>query len=169
MRVTELDTFSRTQRLLDVNATVQLAGVLSEHVRQGDVICLTGALGAGKTTFARAFINAIALRSNEFEEEVPSPTFTLVQTYEFSDLVVSHFDFYRIERSDEVFELGLEEAIDDGIALLEWPESLGYLLPTNRLGLALRDGSKRHVRIAELTGYGSWAKRLAEIPKFDRA
>ena len=169
MRVTDLDTFSRTQRLLDVDATARLAGALSEHVRQGDVICLTGALGAGKTTFARAFINAIAQRSDGSEEEVPSPTFTLVQTYELSDVVVSHFDLYRIERSDEVFELGLEDAIDDGIVLIEWPERLGGLLPPNRLELALRDGSKRDERIAELTGYGNWAERLAGILKNDRA
>ena len=169
MRVTDPDTFSRTQRLLDVNATVRLAGALSEHVRQGDVICITGALGAGKTTFARAFINAIAQRVNCSEEEVPSPTFTLVQTYELSDLVVSHFDLYRIEQSNEVFELGLEDAIDDGIALIEWPERLGDLLPADRLELVLRDGSKRDERIAEFTGYGSWAERLTEISKYDIA
>jgi len=163
MAVADLDTLFRTQRLPDVGATARLAGALSEHVRQGDVIGLAGALGAGKTTFARAFINAIARRGSAEEEEVPSPTFTLVQAYELPGLIVSHFDLYRIERPDEIHELGLDDAIADGVVLIEWPERLGPLLPADRLDVRLfftQDADRRRV---ELTGHGSWSERLGEL------
>ena len=162
MRVTELDTFSRTQRLLDVNATVRLAGALSEHVRQGDVICITGALGAGKTTFARAFINAIAQRVNCSEEEVPSPTFTLLQTYEAKETIIYHFDLYRIEKPNDAIELGIEEAFADGLTLIEWGERLGSLLPTNRLDVNLFPGKSTNARQVKLRGHGDWKIRLDE-------
>ena len=169
MRVAEPDTLSRTRRLPDVGATARLAGALSEHVRQGDVIGLAGALGVGKTTFARAFINTIARRGGAEEEEVPSPTFTLVQTYELPGLIVSHFDLYRIERPDEIHELGLDDAITDGVVLIEWPERLEDLLPADRLDIVLSAGSNSDERVAELTGYGDWAGRLAGIPENDSA
>lgn len=169
MRVADLDMFSRTRRLLDVDDTARLAEVFSEHVRQGDVIGLAGALGVGKTTFARAFINAIARRGGALEEEVPSPTFTLVQTYELPDMIISHFDLYRIERSDEILELGLDDAIADGVVLIEWPGRLGGLLPANLLELVLNAGSNWDERVAEMTGYGDWAERLAGILENDHA
>ncbi len=169
MRAADPNTLFRTRRLPDVGATTRLAGALSEHVRQGDVIGLTGALGVGKTTFARAMINACARRGGVPEEEVPSPTFTLVQAYELPGLIVSHFDLYRIERPDEIHELGLDDAIADGVVLIEWPERLEGLLPADRLDLVLSAGSNPDERLAELTGYGDWAGRLAEISVYDRA
>ncbi len=173
MRAAVPDTLSRTRRLPDVGATTRLAEALSEVARRGDVIGLGGALGVGKTTFARAFINACARRRGAPEEEVPSPTFTLVQVYEFAGLTVSHFDLYRIERPDETHELGLDDAIADGVVLIEWPERLEGLLPADRLDLVLSAGAgpdpNPDERLAELTGHGDWAGRLARIPDDDRA
>jgi tRNA threonylcarbamoyl adenosine modification protein YjeE len=164
MRAAEPEITCRTRRLPDVDATAQLAGTLSEHVRPGDVVCLAGTLGVGKTTFARAFVNAVARKHGLPEQEVPSPTFTLVQAYEFPGLTVSHFDLYRIETPDEVYELGLDDAIADGVVLIEWPERMGGLLPTDRVQLELLAGESPEERLAELTGYGAWAERLGKLP-----
>ncbi len=169
MRPAVPDTVSRTRRLPDVGATARLAEAFSKHVRRGDVIGLGGTLGVGKTTFARALINALARRRGAPDEEVPSPTFTLVQVYELGGLIVSHFDLYRLERPDEVHELGLDDAIADGVVLIEWPERLAGLLPADRLDLVLSPGSGPNERLAELTGSGDWAERLARIADDDLA
>ena len=169
MRAAAPDTVSRTRRLPDVGATARLAEALLDHLRRGDVIGLGGALGVGKTTFARALVNALARRGGAPEVEVPSPTFTLVQVYELPGLIVSHFDLYRIERPDEVDELGLDDAIADGVVLIEWPERLAGRLPADRLDLVLSAGGGPDERLAELTGRGEWAARLARIPNDDLA
>ncbi len=169
MRATAPDTLSRTRRLADVGATSRLAETISEQVRRGDVIALGGALGVGKTTFARAFINACARRGGMPDQEVPSPTFTLVQVYELPGITVSHFDLYRIERPDEAHELGLDDAIADGVVLIEWPERLEGLLPPDRLDLVLSAGAGPDERVAVLTGHGDWARRLKRMTDDDRA
>lgn len=108
----------------------------------GDVVALVGDLGAGKTTFARALIAAFAAEAGEVPPEVPSPTFTLVQTYEFPRAALWHFDLYRIERPDDALELGIEEALAEGIALIEWPERLGGFLPARRIEVHLDFGDR---------------------------
>src|SRR5205814_8845780 len=123
----------------------------------GAVVALSGTLGAGKTTFARGFIAARAGRP----VEVPSPTFTLVQTYEFASGAIWHFDLYRLERADEAIELGIDEAFADGISLIEWPERLGGLLPGLRLDVRLVfDGTGRRAVLAATAG---WQARLATL------
>lgn len=163
MRTPVPETARSTRRLADADATARLAETLAARARRGDVIGLGGELGAGKTTFARAFINALARRGGAPEEEVPSPTFTLVQVYELPGVTVSHFDLYRLERPEEALELGLDDAIADGIVLIEWPERLGGRLPPDRLDLVLRPGADADARIAEIAGRGDWAARLAEM------
>ena len=127
--------------LPDLAATQRLARALAANARPGDVIALHGDLGSGKTTFARAFINALPPDPTgtlqDREEEVPSPTFTLVQIYARRPAPVWHFDFYRIQRADEAYELGIEEAFSEGISVIEWPVRLGSLLPSDRLDLEL--------------------------------
>ncbi len=146
--------------LSDPAATCALAGNIADLSRPGDVIGLGGALGAGKTVFARAFINHIAAATGAEREEVPSPTFTLVQSYEFGAVTVYHFDLYRIERPEDAYELGIEDAFAEGVSLIEWPERLGPLLPENRLDFVLLQGHGRDARIAEITGAGDWPARL---------
>jgi len=112
--------------LPDESATERLGATLAERLRVGDVVGLKGELGAGKTTLARAIIRAAA---GDRELIVPSPTFTLVEVYETPRGSFWHFDLYRLEAAEQVYELGWEEALAEGIALVEWPERLGKLLP----------------------------------------
>lgn len=146
--------------LPDESATVGLAARLAGLARQGDVIGLTGPLGSGKTTFARAFIRAFG----EGDEEVPSPTFTLAEIYAFPGKPpIWHFDLYRLGAPEEAWELGIEEAWSEGISLIEWPERLGPLLPAEHLMMALAEGREEGARTARLTATGAWAGRLDGI------
>lgn len=144
---------TQTLVLESETATSALGARLATVCRAGDVIALQGDLGAGKTTLARALIRARA----GADIEVPSPTFTLVQTYDLLGLSIWHFDLYRLERPGEARELGLEEAVD-GLTLIEWPERLGAMGPRARLEIRLsfRDTG----RIARLTDFSDWSKRL---------
>ena len=112
--------------LPDESATERLGATLAERLRVGDVVGLKGELGAGKTTLARAIIRAAA---GDPELIVPSPTFTLVEVYETPRGSFWHFDLYRLEAAEQVYELGWEEALAEGISIIEWPERLGPLLP----------------------------------------
>ncbi|MFI4988427.1 MAG: tRNA (adenosine(37)-N6)-threonylcarbamoyltransferase complex ATPase subunit type 1 TsaE [Alphaproteobacteria bacterium] len=141
--------------LADLAATGRLAAALARLVAPRDVLALSGPLGVGKTAFARAFIAALG-----GEEEVPSPTFTLVQLYELPPLKLYHFDLYRLVRPEDAYELGIEEAFAEGISLIEWPERLGALLPAERLDVAFAFAAEPEARQVRLTGHGGWPVRL---------
>jgi len=138
--------------------TARLAERLASMTRPGDMIALSGGLGTGKTVLARALIRA---RTTP-EEEVPSPTFTLVQVYETDAEPIYHFDLYRIEDTEEIYELGFEEALSDGVVLVEWPDRLGSLLPLDRLDVELVQGAEADRRFARLTGCGYWIARMTD-------
>ncbi len=141
-------------------ATAALGRALARRCRPRDVLALGGSLGVGKTHLARALVRALG----PAEAEVPSPTFTLVQTYETTRLEVWHFDLYRLERPEDAWELGLEEALADGLVLIEWPERLGSLLPAPRLDVTLSYGEGPTARRASLAAVGeAWAGRLDGI------
>ena len=112
--------------LPDERATDELGATLAARLRIGDVVALQGGLGVGKTTLARAILRAAA---GDPALIVPSPTFTLVEVYDTPRGPYWHFDLYRLERPEQIYELGWEEALADGISLIEWPERLGPLLP----------------------------------------
>ena len=120
--------------LPDEAATDRLGAVLATRLRPRDVVALVGGLGAGKTTLARAILLAA---SGEPALVVPSPTFTLAEIYDTPKGTFWHFDLYRLEAPEQVFELGWEEARADGVALIEWAERLGSLLPQERLTVTL--------------------------------
>ena len=122
------------------------------------IIALKGELGAGKTVLARAFIRA---RGNP--EEVPSPTFTLVQIYDAITTQIWHFDLYRLRTPGDAWELGIEDAFTSGISLIEWPERLGSLLPERRLEVSLSYGDNSAARRALLDPSKEWQSRLALI------
>ncbi len=149
--------------LPDLAATGRLGAALARALRPGDVVALAGPLGAGKTTLARAVIAALG-----GGEEVPSPTFTLAQSYELPGGLLWHFDLYRLAQPRDAWELGIEDAFAEAISLVEWPERLGALLPADRLEIAL-DFAARDVsgggdaRRARLAGHGAWAARLEEL------
>lgn len=148
---------SRDIALPDAAATVAFGRRLGEQLGAGDVVCLSGGLGAGKTTLARGAIEAWTGQP----EEAPSPTYTLVQTYVGAKGELWHVDLYRLKRPDEAWELGLDDAFADAACLIEWPERLEGQLPANRLDLALAaDGEGRR---ASLTAHGAWRQRLDAI------
>lgn len=152
---------SITLRARDEAATGRVARALAHVAMPGDALALRGALGSGKTAFARAFVRALAGE----DEEVPSPTFTLAQSYPAGDTVIHHFDFYRIESPDEAWEIGIEEAFADGIVLIEWPDRIAPLLPGDRLDVyldAMLDDGETARRITLRPG-PSWTDRLAAL------
>jgi len=142
-------------RLADQRETERLGLAIAGRLGVGDTVCLFGPLGAGKSTLARALIRALT----DPDEEVPSPTFTLVQTYTSAAFDIGHFDLYRLSSSDEVAELGLDEALESGAAVIEWPERLGDGLPADRLEIHLGPGESEGARIARLQGFGAWIGR----------
>ena len=144
--------------LPDEAATAAFAARISILAATGDIIALKGDLGAGKTSFARAFI-----RARGGIEEVPSPTFTLVQVYELGAAAIWHFDLYRINVPEEAWELGIEDAFVEGISLIEWPEHLGPLLPRRRLEIEFLFGDRPEARCAVLDPGEDWQGRLAGI------
>ena len=141
--------------LEDEEATLDLAAAIAALARPGDAILLEGGLGSGKTVFARGFLRALGV-----EEEVPSPTFTLLQAYDTAQGSVWHFDLYRLKRPEEVLELGFEEGRAEAMLLIEWPDRLGPYRPLDALTVELRIASSS-VRLAELSGGGDWPHRLA--------
>ena len=113
-------------------ATVALGARIARGLHAGDAVLLSGELGAGKTALARGI-----LRARGVTEHVPSPTFTLVQSYETPGLTVRHFDLYRVENARELDELGLDEALDEGAILVEWPERAPARWPADALHIGL--------------------------------
>jgi len=147
-----------TRRLLlaDLAATEALGVQIAAGLRKGDAVALEGDLGAGKTTLARAILRALAVT-----ESVPSPTFTLVQSYETQGLSVRHYDFYRILNPREIDELGFDEALEEGAALIEWPERAGDRLPEDALHVVLTTTGAQS-RCADLSGPSRWAAYFTE-------
>jgi tRNA threonylcarbamoyl adenosine modification protein YjeE len=113
-----------------------LAAKLLEHQQDFPaILCLSGPLGAGKSVFARALIRAL---HNDPNLNVPSPTFTLIQTYDTDNFPINHFDLYRLEDPEEIYELGWEDAISEGITIVEWPERLAGMIPARRLDITIK-------------------------------
>ena len=147
----------RTLALKDASDTEALGAAVARVLEPGDVVCLWGGLGAGKTTLARGLIRALMGP----EEEAPSPTFTLVQTYEGPRFAVAHLDLYRLSGPEEARELGLEEALEEGAAVIEWPERLQDRLPPDRLDIRLTIEAEG--RRAGIEPHGRWKDRRLEF------
>lgn len=137
-----------------MQATRALGQRLSDALHVGDALLLSGDLGAGKTELARAVIRARAGQSID----VPSPTFNLVIPYELSDLLITHFDLYRLDDPDDVLELGFADALDDGSVIVEWPDRLGDLTPPEALRIELTTASER--RLARVSGPAATVERF---------
>ena len=150
-----------TLDLPDAAATARLGAAVARALRPGEAVCLYGPLGAGKSTLARGLVRALTRP----DEDVPSPTFTLVQFYDGPDFPVAHFDLYRLARAEEAYEIGLDEALEDGAAVIEWPERLDGRLPGDRLDIEIAmagQGAGEH-RTARLTRHGAWEGRTIEL------
>jgi tRNA threonylcarbamoyladenosine biosynthesis protein TsaE len=143
--------------LEDAAATARLGADIAARLEPGEAVLLYGPLGMGKSTLARGLIRALTRP----DEDVPSPTFTLVQFYE-SDPPVAHFDLYRLTRPEEASEIGLDEALDEGCAVIEWPERLGED-PGRWLGpdiLSITLAEQGEGRVATVSGAGAWESKL---------
>jgi tRNA threonylcarbamoyladenosine biosynthesis protein TsaE len=155
-------------RLKDLSDTGRLARIFANLLGPGDILCLSGDLGAGKTAFARLLLQALGVT-----EEITSPTFTLVQQYEYhrtlenddegADQTAWHVDLYRLGTTEEILELGLEEALGEALCLIEWPDRLGDFLPPDRFEIKLRQGERESERLVDLSASGSAAPRLAQL------
>jgi hypothetical protein len=143
-------------------ATRQLAIDVGSILKPGDLVTLSGDLGAGKTAFARALIRHLA---GEETLDVPSPTFTLVQTYVLPRFTVVHADLYRVTHTGELAELGVDEAAENAVVLLEWPDRAAEALPADRLDIAFTLASNLgpNQRNVELTGHGAFAPRIDRL------
>ncbi len=140
--------------LPDLDALRDLAEKLAPNLRRGDVLALSGDLGAGKTEFARALLRVLGVTG-----DIPSPTFTLLQTYDTANFIVTHFDLYRLKAPDELNELGWDDALADGVTLVEWPERAAGRLPENRLEFTFKlepDGLRNVV----IEPFGIWLDRF---------
>jgi len=146
-----------TLALADDAATARLGEAVAARLRTREAVCLTGPLGAGKSTLARALVRALTTPT----EDVPSPTFTLVQFYEAAAFPLAHFDLYRLSSPDEAYEIGLDEALEQGAAVIEWPQRLEGDLPPDRLDIDIAiDGD---ARTAVITAHGAWEGRKLEF------
>ncbi len=144
-----------------LDATAALGRRLAGSLKTGDTVLLRGDLGSGKTTLARSVIEALAGVS-----DAPSPTYTIVQTYDLLDGGwLWHADLYRVEDEAELDELGLEDAFEDAVCLIEWPDRLGALTPASRLELDISSepGNETTSRLVRLTGHGDWEARLGDV------
>jgi len=146
--------------LKDADATARLGAAIAPWLAPGEAVLLYGPLGMGKSTLARGLIRALTRP----DEDVPSPTFTLVQFYE-SAPPVAHFDLYRLTRAGEAAEIGLDEALDEGCVVIEWPERLGddpfVWLGPDRLSVSLAEQGTG--RVATVSGVGTWDSKLKNL------
>jgi tRNA threonylcarbamoyl adenosine modification protein YjeE len=149
------ENFKSEIALFDLRATEALGARIAGGLRVGDAVALEGDLGAGKTALARAILAALGI-----VEAVPSPTFTLVQHYETARLTVSHFDLYRIKAESELDELGFDDALANGAALIEWPERAPHRIPEDALHVHLATMGETGRR-ATLSGPRRWADLLS--------
>lgn len=137
-----------------------LAEAMADLLTSGVCVALRGDLGAGKTTFARALVRALA---DDRDLEVPSPTFALRQDYETPRGLVVHFDFYRLTDAAEIIELGFDEAVSSGITIVEWPERAEMLLPADRIDMQLTEARTADCRKLRIDGHGAAETIVAKL------
>jgi tRNA threonylcarbamoyl adenosine modification protein YjeE len=138
--------------ITNITQTKSLAEKIAALTKNGDVITLEGDLGAGKTAFAGFFINSML----DQPQNILSPTFNIVHPYQTKKFTIYHFDLYRIDDISEIANIGLYDAFDNGVSLIEWPQIIGDILPKDRLLIKLSSGD---VRTAEIEGFGDWKDR----------
>tara|TARA_B100000963_G_scaffold346967_1_gene352787 strand:- start:4 stop:519 length:516 start_codon:yes stop_codon:yes gene_type:complete len=124
---------------LDILDVSEIGTIFAEHTKNGDLLLLSGKVGAGKTEFARQIIRAKATKENLDIEEISSPTFSLIQSYDFQYCKISHIDLYRVNSEEELFELGIPDIFDNQITLLEWPEILEIMNFSRNVSIEIKE------------------------------
>jgi tRNA threonylcarbamoyladenosine biosynthesis protein TsaE len=152
-----IPSFYRSVEVQSEADTAALGREIANQLAAGDTVTLSGPLGSGKTVLARGVVRKFLSR-----EEVPSPTFTLVQTYETQNFTIAHVDLYRVKAESELRELGLDEVLERGVLLIEWPDRMGSQLPADRLDLMF-EAADGETRLLKLVGRGSWASRVKAL------
>lgn len=151
------------RQLTSPDDTAALARALAPHLLPGDVLLLAGQIGAGKTHFARALIQA-RLSAAGRQEDVPSPTFTIIQAYHDGAAEICHADLYRVTDADEIHELGLPDSFHEAICLVEWPDRLGHHAPKNALRLSFATGDDIDTRVLTMESDSSrWDDLIGQI------
>ena len=127
--------------------TKEIAIKFANSIPRNCVICLNGDLGAGKTTFSRYFVQSL-IKDNSISGEIPSPTFSLLQTYKFQKIIINHYDFYRLENDEDLIELDYANSVSRGICIIEWANKFPNALPKNRIeiNIDLISNSKRSMK-----------------------
>ena len=146
--------------LNNIKDTIKLGKKLAELSKNGDIFCLKGALGTGKTTLARAFIKY--LTNND---KVLSPTFPLLLTYEYKNNIIWHYDMYRLENTEDIWNLSMEEALNDGIILIEWPEIIEKLLPITKIDIIIKD-INHNARSVEISANKEFKQKITGFQTF---
>jgi len=144
--------------------TRKLADMLAPQLKAGDTLLLNGDVGAGKTDLARKIIHN-RMRTVNALEDVPSPTFTLVQTYDLGKTEYIHADLYRLSHPDEIYELGLERGFEEAICLIEWPDRLGSLAPANALSIHISIIDEMARKFQFSWTHSKWSDKLATLNK----
>ena len=155
-----------TLDLTSPDATARFAGWLGQRLAAGDILLLNGPIGAGKTHFARSLIQSLQSATGQ-TEDIPSPTFTLVQIYQAGPLEIWHSDLYRLTHPNEALELGLEDAFDTALVLIEWPDRLGSLTPASALSLTLAPTGNDSRHLTASATAPRWHPLLAAISAHD--
>jgi tRNA threonylcarbamoyladenosine biosynthesis protein TsaE len=144
--------------LSNIKDTIKLGEKIAQFVKQNEIICLKGDLGTGKTTLARSFIQYLTN-----SDKVLSPTFPMLLTYEYEDNIIWHYDMYRLKKPGDVWNLSLEDALNNGIIIIEWPEIIEYLLPEKRIEIVIKD-LNNNARSAEIKADKYLLEGIKEFP-----
>ena len=138
---------------LDILDVSEIGTIFAEHTKNGDLLLLSGKVGAGKTEFARQIIRAKATKENLDIEEISSPTFSLIQSYDFQYCKISHIDLYRVNSEEELFELGIPDIFDNQITLLEWPEILEIMNFSRNVSIEIKE--TKETRVIKIGFFGN--------------
>ena len=147
----------------NVQKTEKLGKILSKILKKNDLIALQGELGSGKTTLARSIIWS-SMDTKKSSMPIPSPTFNLVQLYDCENIIIGHADLYRINNSEEIEALNLEEIIDNGVLIVEWAEKLSPIKESNILRIQfMNTNNGLDINILDVSG---WSDRIIAISKY---
>ena len=150
---------------LDILDLSEIGMIFAEHTKNRDLLLLSGKVGSGKTEFSRQIIKAKAAKENLDIQEISSPTFSLIQNYDFQHCKISHIDLYRVNSEEELFELGIPDIFDNQITLLEWPEILEIKNLSRNVSIEIKESKEtKEVRVIKIEFFGNeWSDLIGAL------